>query len=137
MNTSLFDAANKALDCGDADKAFRLFMQDAQDGGPDSLNSIGFLYDHGRGVKKTAGLPFNGIAWLQAKDILSHALISALFTKMLGERDWPGSGSRKHMRWAILTRRMSWAFYMHARHPGIYLPADQSDIFWQCSGKNV
>ena len=52
MNTSLFDAANKALDCGDADKAFRLFMQDAQDGGPDSLNSIGFLYDHGRGVKK-------------------------------------------------------------------------------------
>ena len=87
MNTSLFDAANKALDCGDADKAFRLFMQDAQDGGPDSLNSIGFLYDHGRGVKKTTGLPFNGIAWLQVKDILSHALISALFTKMLGERD--------------------------------------------------
>lgn len=56
MNTSLFDAANKALDCGDADKAFRLFMQDAQDGGPDSLNSIGFLYDHGRGVKKNRRL---------------------------------------------------------------------------------
>ena len=56
MNTSLFDAANKALDCGDADKAFHLFMQDAQDGGPDSLNSIGFLYDHGRGVKKNRRL---------------------------------------------------------------------------------
>ena len=56
MNVSLFDAANEALDCGDASKAFRIFMQDVKNGGMDSLNSIGFLYDHGRGVKKNRRL---------------------------------------------------------------------------------
>ena len=35
---SLFDAANEALDCGDASKAFRIFMQDVKNGGMDSLN---------------------------------------------------------------------------------------------------
>ena len=52
MNISLFEEANNALDGGDANKAFHIFMQDAKNGGTDSWNSVGFLYDHGRGVKK-------------------------------------------------------------------------------------
>ena len=56
MNVSLFDAANEALDCGDASKAFRIFMQDVKNRGIDSLNSIGFLYDHKQDVKKNRKL---------------------------------------------------------------------------------
>lgn len=137
MNISLFEEANNALDGGDANKAFHIFMQDAKNGGTDSWNSVGFLYDHGRGVKKTAGSPFNGIAWRQARDILLHVLTLVWFTRIWAGKDWPGSGSRKPMLWVMMMRHMSWEFCMRGLLPDRCLPAGRLDIFWRHLRKDI
>ena len=138
MNVSLFDAANEALDCGDASKAFRIFMQDVKNGGMDSLNSIGFLYDHGQGVKKNRRLAIQWYRLAASKGYFVACFNLGLVYKGAGRKRSAKFWFKKaYAYWAILTRRMNWGFYMHARHPGIYFPADQLDIFWQRWSKNI
>ena len=86
MNISLFEKANNALDCGDASKAFHIFMRDVKDGGTDSLNSIGFLYDHGRGVKKSRRLAIQWYRLAASKGYFVACFNLGLVYKNIGRR---------------------------------------------------
>lgn len=86
MNISLFEEANNALDGGDANKAFHIFMQDAKNGGTDSWNSVGFLYDHGRGVKKNRRLAIQWYRLAAGKGYFVACFNLGLLYKNIGRK---------------------------------------------------
>jgi hypothetical protein len=126
QHPSLFDQANKAWDSGNLKLALELFLAAAKAGDDDALNSVGYFFDHGIGIKKDSLIAYGWYKRAAMRGNLAGILNMGIWFRDLGnlrrskfwfERAYArGDGTAAYELGKIYMRQRSSLSRQHAAH---------------------